>query len=137
MLVGLFLLLALAALLVRIWYRRGRLGRAARSALEQVFADHQRHGDPQRLLRELSVLLRRIALSYFPRTQVASLSGEAWLGFLDQALAGTAVPEGFRRGPGRALAEGPFAPSADAVDAPTLERLCQAWLNGIGKRGGQ
>jgi hypothetical protein len=123
-LLGLLLLLAVGALWIRVWYRRGSLGRAARSALERVFADHRRHGDPQRLLRELSVLLRRIALSYFPRARVASLSGEAWLDFLDQALVGSAAPDGFRGGPGRVLAEGPFAPSPGAVDASALERFC-------------
>lgn len=130
LLAGLLILLAASVLLMVRWYRRGRLGRSARSALERVFVDYRQHGDPQRLLRELSVLLRRIALSYFPRTEVASLSGEAWLAFLDQGLAGsTAPPGGFRQGPGRVLAEGPFAPDSAAVDAPALERLCQSWLD--------
>ena len=132
-LAGALLVVALLVLLFLVWYRRGRLDRAARSALAQVFADHRRHGDPQRLLRELSVVLRRIALSYFPRTEVASLSGDAWLDFLDQAVAGTAAPEGFRGGPGRVLAEGPFTPNTQAVDAPALERLCQTWLKGVAK----
>ena len=133
LLAGVLVLLAVVALIIRRWYRRGRLGRAARGALERVFADHRRHGDAQRLLRELSVLLRRIALSYFPRTQVASLSGEAWLGFLDQGVSRSAATAGFREGPGQVLAEGPFGPDPATVDAPALERLCQAWLDGLGK----
>jgi len=135
LLAGLLILLATSVLLMLRWHRRGRLGRSARSALERVFGDYRHHGDPQRLLRELSVLLRRIALSYFPRTQVASLSGEAWLEFLDRGLAGSVAPGGFRQGPGRVLAEGPFAPSAEAVAVSALERLCQAWLDGIVKSG--
>jgi len=134
LLVGLLLLLLVTgALLLRRWRRRGRLRRFARRSLERVFAEHRRHGDSQRLLRELSVLLRRIALSYFPRIQVASLSGEAWLGFLDQGLAGSGSAEGFRRGPGRVLADGPFSPGPVAVDPPALERLCRAWLKQVGK----
>ena len=61
LLAGLLILLAVGALLVWRWYRRGRLGRSARRALERVFVDYRHHGEPQRLLRELSVLLRRIA----------------------------------------------------------------------------
>jgi hypothetical protein len=119
---------------VLIWrrYGRGRLRRAARAALQRVFADHRRHGDPQRLLQELSVLLRRIALSYFPRPQVASLSGDAWLGFLDQGLVRVGAQPGFLRGPGRVLAEGPFARDPTPVDSRALERLCRAWVEGLG-----
>jgi len=132
-------LLALAVLLLGIglwlllrWYRRGRVRRAARAALEHLFAEHSRHGNDGRLLSELSVLLRRIALSRFPRRDIARLSGAPWLAFLDQALEGSRLAEGFSRGPGQVLAEGPYTPSAE-LDAAALKRLCRAWLRRLPK----
>lgn len=35
-------------------------------------------------LSEVSEILRRVALSYYPRNQVAGLTGKAWLEFLDK-----------------------------------------------------
>jgi hypothetical protein len=132
-------LLALALVLLGVglwlllrWFRRGRLRRAARAALQQLFAEYRGHGDDRRLLRELSVLLRRIALSRFPRRRVARLSGAPWLAFLDQPLDGSRLAEGFSRGPGRVLAEGPYAPAAE-LDAAALERLCRTWLRRLPK----
>ncbi len=37
-------------------------------------------------LSEINTLLKRAALSYFPREQIASLTGAAWLSFLDAQL---------------------------------------------------
>ena len=132
-------LLALALLLLGAaiwsllrWYRRGYLRRAARAALEQLFAEYQRHRDDRRLLRELSVLLRRIALSRFPRRDIARLSGAPWLAFLDQPLNGTPQAKGFSRGPGRVLAEGPYA-TATELDPAALEHLCRIWLRRLPK----
>ena len=68
------------ALVVLLWrgYRhyQGRLKRKALGLLSQL--------EDQPDLPALDSLLRRIALTYFPRTQVAGLSGEAWLAWLDE-----------------------------------------------------
>jgi len=50
-------------------------------------------------VKELSALLKRTALSAWPRTKVASLSGRAWLGFLDGTLSGG----GFLTAPGNQI----------------------------------
>jgi Domain of unknown function (DUF4381) len=47
----------------------------------------------------VSAVLKRVALVTFPREQVAALSGEAWLAFLDR----TGRTGDFRLGPARAL----------------------------------
>lgn len=108
-------------------YRDGRVRRAARAALERLFAAHRQHRDDGRLLRELSVLIRRIALSRFPRRDIARLSGSAWLAFLDQALEGSRQEHGFSRGPGQVLAEGPYTPAPE-LELAALQRLCRTWL---------
>ncbi|CAN5498985.1 DUF4381 domain-containing protein [soil metagenome] len=56
-------------------------------------------------VRDISAILKRAALAAFPREQVASLSGPAWLAFLDRT--------GGTRFEGTALASLPYGGSAD------------------------
>jgi hypothetical protein len=49
------------------------------------------------LAKELSELLRRSMLAYAPRGQVAGLTGDRWLEWLDQGLEGRPFTEGSGR----------------------------------------
>jgi len=127
------LLLALALYLVRR-PRQNRWRRAALAQWQRLRADWTTGDiDGATAARELSVLLRRVALARFPRHQVAALSGEAWLAFLDSA-----VPEQplFSSGPGRALLEAPYAVQAE-VDAEALFEACGRWLQALPRRRGR
>ncbi|BCU07503.1 DUF4381 domain-containing protein [Allochromatium tepidum] len=118
-LVAAVVLIALA-LVVRLWLRRrGRtsLQRAARRELEQMGRELAAGGDRRRYLAELSRLLRRLALARYPRAQVAGLTGDDWLAFLD-ATGGAGE---FSDGVGRVLVESAYRP-ADQMDF-NLERL--------------
>lgn len=53
---------------------------------------------------ETNVLLRRIALRYYPKANVASLTGGAWLEFLDQS----GNTQNFSKGAGRILIDAPY-----------------------------
>jgi len=64
--------------LLRQWQRR----RWRREALEEL-ARLQQSATSYQQLQQLSALLRRVAMTCFPRQQVASLTGPAWLDFLD------------------------------------------------------
>jgi hypothetical protein len=127
-------LVALAAgvLAVLIFMRLGLAQRSrsvkedSRRRLELLAMEYRQHRDQQRLLRELSSLLRRVSLSCYGRTEVASLTGEAWLKLLDRPL-GT---EDFRHGPGRILAAGPYQPAA-TVDVQGLLELCREWIHAL------
>lgn len=128
------LLLLLAGLLVwsvRLW-RRGRLRREAQSILSHIYADYGQHGDNHRLVTELSVLLRRIAISRFPRAEVASLTNRQWLAFLDQVIETKKKGQhsDFSQGVGRILAQAPYQPTAE-VDAEALVTLCRTWINAV------
>lgn len=101
-------------------HRRNRWRRQALAALAQL-----RSTDDALLLRELSVLLRRIAIGRFPQQEVAALTGDAWLAFLDHTLGDDG--SAFRAGPGRALAAGPYAAAVD-IDASALLNLCERWI---------
>jgi len=80
--------------------RRWRANAYRREALRLI----DRIGNNESLA-ELPEIMKRAALSAFPRSEVASLSGEAWLAFLD----GTLPTTEFSDGPGRTLADLAFS----------------------------
>lgn len=68
---------------------------------------------------EVSAILKRTALVAYPRTQVASLTGERWLAFLDR----TGRTDAFSRGPAAQLAQAAFgAPLRDGAAALAASR---------------
>ena len=78
----------------------------------------------ERVLQDISVLLRRIAISRYPRHDVAALTGDSWLAFLDRTFDdGTS----FRSGTGRVLLSGPYVNNTH-VDAASLFSLCERWI---------
>jgi len=116
---------------LRWLHRRRRVQKAALRTLGRIFDGAGRHpSQQQQLVRETSVLLRRTALTRYPRESVAALTGEDWLTFLDQPLAGSVHAGGFSQGPGRVLARGPYAPQCD-VDPPALHQLCASWIRAL------
>lgn len=121
------LLIALAA--VYGGYRRRRRTQWRRVALAEL---QHLHGEtPEQFLRGVSVLLRRVAVTRFPRHDVAALIGEQWLAFLDRTLdKGTA----FQSGAGRALAVGPYADEPE-VDTEALYALCERWIKQLPTAG--
>jgi hypothetical protein len=82
-------------------------------------------------LSEIPVLLKRTALSAFPRSEVASLSSEKWLAFLDKTMGG----KDFTEGEGWLLAELAYAPvqrAAQLTDEQIgiLFHLVRRWIKG-------
>ena len=80
-------------------------------------------------LAELSFLMKWTALSAYPRTRVAGLSGVRWLAFLDYSMGGNE----FDQGQGRLLAELAYAPlsrisSLPDKDVGGLIQLCRRWI---------
>ena len=119
------LLAALAAGSVWLYRRRRRRGAVLRAAQLELAA-LQRDDDltPDAKVRQLSILLRRVALSVYPRSEVAPLSGRIWLEWLERPLADGR----FLDGPGRALGDAPYRPDAAPGDLDALFALCRDWL---------
>ncbi len=87
--------------------------------------------DNGKKLTELSMLVRRVAISTSPRTKVASLTGHSWLAFLDDSVKGSPFSEGV----GRYLADAPYRQSPpDDLDISQLISLCENWLNAQNKQ---
>lgn len=120
--------LALCALVGTVWwiYRRWRDNRYRREALSELArlkTDFDEHQDVARYLEAYSALLKRTALTGFPRPVVASLTGERWARFLDQ----TADTSEFSMGAGQALISGSYAP-APAAEIERLQELGELWI---------
>ena len=82
------LLVAFGYVAARI-YRRWRRNAPRRYALKELArceAEYLQHRNPVVLGKELSALLRRGMLAYAPRSEIAGLTGAAWLEWLDQDM---------------------------------------------------
>lgn len=128
---GWWLLLALligAGVAVWFWKRYGMerryLYKQALRELEHIENRFGRQDGERQALENLSVLLRRVAIARHPRAQVASLTGQRWLQFLDGVTGGAE----FSRGPGRILADAPYNPALRADNVSDLIDLCRCWL---------
>ena len=114
-------LLAGLALLVARWIVRHRHDAYRRQALRELAAL------PAPLdgkgAQALSAILKRAALVAFPRSEVACLTGVAWLRFLDQ----TGRMQAFETGPAKSLPKIALgAPAAD--DDRAIRKAAQGWI---------
>ena len=127
-----FLVLLLVGLFIlgRTLYRRGQLRREARQALQNIQAQHEAHQDDQQLTADLSILLRRVTLSYSSRADVASLTDDAWLNFLDRGVTKTKFKDAFSNGAGRVLIDAPYKPTVN-IDSAALLKICTAWVEAL------
>jgi hypothetical protein len=127
-------LIAAAACAAALYWRRRR--RRPRDAVAEArrLLDRLRDPDPwqepARQAAELSALLRRVCVSRWPRAEVASLTGEAWLAFLDRVSGG----DGFTRGGGRLLIEAPYRPMVTEPELAALLDLGARWLDAVAAR---
>lgn len=106
---------SVALIVIRAWVRRRRAERYRRDAVDLLAASGN---DPV----AIAAIVRRTALAAFPRADVASLSGAAWLAFLDRTGGGS----DFSKGAGRALAEAPYRRACVAPDA--LSAVAERWV---------
>ncbi len=99
---------------VRWGVRRHRRNAYRRAALKELDAAA---ADPA----AIAAILRRTALSAFPRETVAGLHGAEWLAFLDRTYPGG----GFAEGAGRVLEVAPYRPCPPVAG---LEGLARDWV---------
>ncbi|WP_295800025.1 DUF4381 domain-containing protein [uncultured Microbulbifer sp.] len=111
------LLFLLLLLLLLAWYalKRYRANAYRRAALKAL----AQSGDDPAIIAEI---VRRTALATFPRQQVAALTGNDWLDFLNRHCAGA----NFSGEPGHQLVHGAYR--ADQPPSPELARLAAHWI---------
>lgn len=97
--------------------------KTAQKILVQIKQDATR--DSSQKLSDLSVLLRRVAISVSPRAKAAGLTGRQWLAFLDRSVKGTPFTEGV----GQLLADAPYRKTPPTEpEISQLIDLCENWL---------
>lgn len=122
------------SLLAWIWFRRRRrrarrLVVAAGAELDAIRRHHAAQPDSPALVRDLAEWLKRVALQAYPRREVAALSGESWLAFLDAAAGNTA----FSCGAGQVFGAAQYRPRTD-FDVDEAFLLCERWLEAVAPR---
>lgn len=119
-----FALLVWVGMKSREYYRIHRQRQRILRVLEQLESASGQSETPV-FLAQISMLLRRLALMRFPRKDIAALTGDAWLEFLDSS-GGNGQ---FCRGAGRVLADGPYVRDIrDSVDSRALGSLIRTWI---------
>lgn len=122
------LLLTLGYIGYQQWmrWREGAARRRALSELKRLQEQYAADGDAAAFVIAVSTLLRRGMLAYAPRAEVAGLSGDHWLAWLDRGL-----PEPyFSEGEGRCLHDLPYRPpgSVTTRDVAALAELVRRRL---------
>lgn len=123
------ILLALLVALVYYFRRRYLNSRPRQQALQLLARyqqEYQKGASSQQTAAKISELLRRVALVYFSREQVASLQGEAWLSFLNH----TAKSVDFNK-----LQQALIVQPYQTLEATDLEPLFTATRTWIKQRG--
>ena len=114
-----------AGLLLRAWLRRRAHAAARGKALRQLEdsrSAYAYHNNPVTLGAEVSELLRRTMLAYAPRAEVAGLTGDEWLAWLDRDL----DEPRFRQGAGRSLLELPYRNPDSVADDVDIDGMLAA-----------
>jgi len=126
----LIVMLALGALLRWLVNRRRNQSESVavqvQQELRRIRTEFAQHHDKARLARELSELLRRVCISLFPRQATASLTGQAWLAFLDSQMDSTH----FSLDDGKVLIEAPYRNEVE-FDDEKLMQLVEQWLQRV------
>ena len=127
------LVLLWAIVAVFLWSRRWQNNAYRRSALHDLAAIEEQVRSPLTRtagIRQLSVLLKRVALAAYPRAEVASLTGNKWIAFLDQHISGDL----FIKGPGQVLTAAMIEPNpgTDLTDSDCdgMIQAVRRWITG-------
>lgn len=128
-LASVLLIFVLAFIIKKIVDSR-QLKRDISSELETIKQQFVQTQNKSQLAKSLSILLRRANISYNTGLNVAGLTGDSWLNWLDDTHNNSTEQMKFQSDTGRILLNAPYLPEDTALnfDAQTLIRLCESWL---------
>ena len=117
-------------------YRKNRLlHKAAKQELEKIKQVFEQSSDSHMLVTSISVWLRRVSLTFYPRREVAGLTGQDWLEFLDKQFGKSKQSLRFNHAAGLAIINAPYQNNSD-IDAHSLLELCHSWLQCLPRHRG-
>ncbi len=130
---GWWLLMALGLFFIVLTYQKLKKRRALHafkndpkkllSQAQKLLNKVDQISDNNGVIKEISVLLRRIAMSLYGREKVAGLTGKEWLVFLDE----TGETDSFYLGKGQVLVDQPYKEYTD-YDRNELVKMTSEWL---------
>ena len=133
LLFGGLLLVLLFMLVIRPWWRKRQrcrsLPQLARRELDRIIDTHRQQADALQLVQSISMLLRRVAISYLPREQAAASTGDAWLEQLNQLV----PQQHFDTELAQLLLYAPYQRQAD-VDTQRLIQATRSWIDQLPAR---
>lgn len=126
---ALLALLVIVLITVLLWRRRlkqNHYRKLAQQELDNIYSNYQNTQNATAFLHEISVLLRRTALTAYPKTFNASIKGQAWLDWLDRVYFNPAMQ--FNSEVGQQLLTASYQKNPQ-IDANALYQLCRLWLS--------
>lgn len=123
-------IIAAIIFLSRKIYRSKQLKRDIHAELDVIKQQFQKTENRSQLAKSLSTLLRRASISFYPAKNIAGLTGESWLAYLDRTNANPIKDKKFQSETGQALLTAPYLPENATLDFDTqgLIDLCESWL---------
>jgi hypothetical protein len=122
--IGVIACIAIIYALRRYW----RANQYRREAIAQLRQLREQHADTASdYLYHYTILLKRVALTHYPRAKVAALTGEAWVAFLDE----TCGSREFSMGAGQMLVQGQYQAAEhldEEIDIDALHKLGEYWI---------
>lgn len=119
-------------IILLVWLYKRLTRKTALKTASKILAEIKQDTSRDNLqkLRDISVLVRRVAISVSPRAKAAGLTGRQWLEFLDRSLKGLPFSEGV----GQLLADAPYrkTPITDQEFSQIID-LCEDWLKAQAK----
>lgn len=107
---------------------RRRLRRQALDELERIRRDFEAEGNAARAMENLSVLLRRVAITAFAGRGVAGNAGRAWVDWLART-----GPQGLDGRALEALVEAPYRPAPEIALRPVID-AARRWIRHVTAR---
>lgn len=132
---GWWVLIALLVIaLLAFWFwryraKQNRYRKTAQQELDNIYSNYQTNQNASAFLHETSVLLRRTALTAYPKNFNASIKGDAWLEWLDNVCPNKQANPAlqFNGEIGQQLLTASYQKNP-VIDAGALYKLCAHWF---------
>lgn len=127
---ALIIALFIVFLITKKIHQDKQLNRDIATELENIKQQFSQSQNKRTLAISLSILLRRVSISYQPAQKVAGLTGDHWLTWLDNEQTKSNNKLKFQSEMGKVLLKAPYLSEGTALDfdAHDLIQLCESWL---------